>query len=71
MGTRLKVLRAERDVTQSKVARLAGLSPARYWQIENGEGSEPGPDERNAVAAALGVKVTEIQWPEREVRAAS
>lgn len=61
---RLKVLRADRDVTQTKLARAAGLSPARYWQIENGEGSEPSPDEKNAVAAALSVKVSDIAWPE-------
>lgn len=62
--SRLRVLRAEQEVTQMQVARKAGLSAARYWQIENGEGSEPSPGERNAVAAALGVKVSEIAWPE-------
>lgn len=60
----LRVLRAEQDVTQSFVARLAGLSTSRYWQIENGEGSEPRPDEKIAVAAALQVKTTDIDWPE-------
>jgi transcriptional regulator with XRE-family HTH domain len=62
----LRVLRAAEEprATQPQIARRAGLTPARYWQIENGEGLEPTADEKNAVAAALGVKVSEIQWPE-------
>lgn len=35
-ANRLKVLRAERDVTQMDLAIEAGLSASRYWQIENG-----------------------------------
>lgn len=61
---RLRVLRAEQEVTQSDVARTAGLSRSRYAQIETGEGSVPRDEERAAVAAALGVKVSEIEWPE-------
>jgi len=62
----LRVLRAQQEpkLTQSAVARRAGLSRSRYWQIEVGEGSEPSSGEREAVAAALGVKVSEIAWPE-------
>jgi transcriptional regulator with XRE-family HTH domain len=60
---RLKVLRAERDVTQHDVARKAGLSRSRYAQIEVGEGSVPREAERDAVAAALGVRVSDIEWP--------
>lgn len=62
----LRVVRAAQEpkVTQSQLARNAGLSAARYWQIENGEGSEPSIDERRAVATALGVKVSDIAWPE-------
>lgn len=59
----LRVIRAEQDVTQTKVARRAGLSASRYWQIENGEGSEPSVTEKNAVAAVLNVKVSEVAWP--------
>lgn len=69
---RLQVWRAERDITQRKLALRAGLSPSRYWQIETGEGSEPKPDERDAVAAALKVKASDIAWPAitaREVQA--
>lgn len=33
---RLKVLRAERAITQMDLALKAGLSRDRYWRIENG-----------------------------------
>lgn len=69
----LRVVRAEQEpkITQSQLARKAGLSAARYWQIENGEGSDPSPDEMNAVAAALNVKVSDIAWPNIEAARAS
>lgn len=70
----LRVLRAQQEpkVTQVQLARMAEsrlpqgqtMSPARYWQIENGEGSEPSVDEKVAVAAALGVKPSDVAWPE-------
>jgi len=64
--TLLRVLRAAHEprLTQIQLARLAGLSGARYWQIEHGEGSVPSDTERQAVAAVLGVKVSEVAWPE-------
>lgn len=64
--TRLRVLRAahEPKISQSQVARKAGLGLYRYWQIENGDGPEPSKDEKLAVATALGVKVGDIAWPE-------
>lgn len=68
---RLKVWRVEKDKTQMHIAREAGLNATRYWQIENGEGLSPTTDEQKAVAAALGVKVSEIDWPSVGVRAAS
>ena len=61
---RLKVWRADRELTQRQLALKAGLSPSRYWQIESGEGTEPDKDERVAVAAALDVKVSDIVWPD-------
>lgn len=61
--TRLQVLRAEQDATQSTIARKAGMGLTRYWQIENAEGSEPKDHERERVAAALNVKVSDIAWP--------
>jgi transcriptional regulator with XRE-family HTH domain len=60
----LRVLRAEHDITQIKLARKAGLNVTRYWQIENGEGLPPTTDERQAVATAFGVKVSGIAWPD-------
>lgn len=62
--TSLRVLRAERDATQALVARLAGLSATRYWQIENGERHPPTPKERAAIASALEIGETSIAWPE-------
>jgi transcriptional regulator with XRE-family HTH domain len=62
----LGALRAmqEKKVSQSQVAKKAGLGTFRYWQIENGEGPDITKDERDAVAAALGVKPSEIAWPD-------
>lgn len=75
----LRVLRAAQEpkLTQSQLARRAEgklprgrtMSPQRYWQIENGEGSEPDEDEKSAVAAALGVKVSDVAWPDFSQRA--
>lgn len=62
--SRLKVLRALADVTQLDVARHAGLSPKRYWEIENGYGNPASKDERDAVALALGVSQSAVAWPE-------
>lgn len=63
---RLRAIRAAKEpkVSQSQVARAAGMGLYRYWQIENGDGVEPTRDEREAVAAALGVKVSDIGWPD-------
>lgn len=36
----------------------------RYWQIENGEGPAVSDDEKNAVAAALNLRVGDIEWPD-------
>jgi transcriptional regulator with XRE-family HTH domain len=71
--TILRVLRAAREprITQSQLARRAGLSASRYWQIEHGEGSMPSAAERAAVANALGVSVDAIAWPTFEKAQAS
>ena len=62
----LRVLRViqEPKITQHELARRSGISRSRYWQIEAGYGSEPSQDEKNAVAAALGVKASDILWPD-------
>lgn len=59
----LRVLRAERDITQSQLAKKLSISHTRYWQIENAEGLAPSEDERKAIAAALSVRVDDIAWP--------
>lgn len=53
---RLRVLRAERQLTQMAVARKMRMGTYRYWQIENGY-AEPTADERTALAKVF--KVTE------------
>lgn len=67
----LRAVRAAQapKVSQIQAARKAGMGTFRYWQIENGEGPEPTNDERAAVAAVFGVRVSEIAWPHLEVRA--
>lgn len=68
---RLKVWRVEKDKTQHQIARLTGMNQTRYWQIENGEGQPPTKDEQAAVAVALGVKASDIAWPDLERARAS
>lgn len=69
----LRVLRVQQEpkVTQSQLARKAGLGHFRYWQIENGEGPDPSADEQTAVATALGVKVADIAWPTTDAHVVS
>jgi DNA-binding XRE family transcriptional regulator len=49
---RLKVLRAERDLTQEALAAAVGLDADRYWRIER-EKIAPTPDERRRIIAHL------------------
>jgi len=67
LPNRLPVLRAERNVKQTDVAAAAGISPNRYWRIENGA-SEATDDERVMLAKVLGVTQSDI-WPNRPVEA--
>lgn len=60
---RLRVVRAERRVTQLQLAQKAGLSGARYWQIENEEGPVVRPEERAAIAKALRLDEGDL-WPQ-------
>lgn len=64
--TLLRVIRAahEPKLTQNVLAKAAGLSTSRFWQIEHGEGLPPRPYECKAIARVLGVRVDEIAWPE-------
>lgn len=47
------------------------FSPARYWQIENGYRTPPTADEKKAVATVLGVRVSDIDWPQVQKAMAS
>lgn len=58
---RLRVLRAERDISQLDLARQLGWSPARLWRIEHGD-REATPGERQALADFFGTTVDAI-WP--------
>jgi transcriptional regulator with XRE-family HTH domain len=60
VANRLFLLRAERRLTQSDVARRLGYpTKFRYWQIEN-ELTAPTPKERKKLARVFGVEETEI-----------
>jgi DNA-binding XRE family transcriptional regulator len=52
-------------MSQGKLARKLGVHRLRYWAIENGE-LEPSRDEQEAIAAAFGVRVSDIAWPDAQ-----
>ncbi len=58
VNTRLRVLRAERGLSQMDTAIKAGLALNRYWRIENGY-SEATAEEKAALAKAFGVPVND------------
>lgn len=71
-ANRLTVLRAERRAadggwTQTLVARAAGISPNRYWRIENRE-SVPTAEEKDRLSEVFGVSKAQI-FPKRKVAA--
>ncbi|MFZ5852286.1 MAG: helix-turn-helix transcriptional regulator [Actinomycetota bacterium] len=55
----LKKFRLQAVLTQAEVARAAGLAVASYNRIENGK-AVPRPSTMRAIAAALGVQVTDL-----------
>jgi transcriptional regulator with XRE-family HTH domain len=63
---RLKVIRAERRLTQFKLALLSGITQSRLSYFENSL-LMPTDDEKKKLAGALGMGVEEI-FPEEEVR---
>lgn len=69
-GRRLRELREERGLSLGEVARKAGTDKAWYSRIERGEvgARGPGDDMKMAIAAALGVQVSDI-WSYPEVKA--
>lgn len=56
---KLKVLRAEKDLTQSNLAELCGLSRATIISIEKNR-AVPKPTTKNKIATALGINVKKI-----------
>ena len=56
---RLRVLRAERDVTQMEIAKRTGIQAMRYWKIEKGY-LEPTADECKSLAKVLKCKVDDL-----------
>jgi len=58
---KLRVLRAERRISQLRVAIGAGLGTTRFWAIENGY-AQPTAAERAAIARTLNVSESEA-WP--------
>lgn len=65
---RLRVLRAERDVTQMDLALKAGMGLTRYWKIETGY-IEPSETERARLAKALRVDESDLGFPLQAARA--
>lgn len=58
---RLRVIRAERRVTQLALATSTRMNPTRIWKIENGY-AIPNAKERRAIAVVLGSSECDI-WP--------
>ena len=58
-SNRLRVLRAEREITQYDLAIAAGIGMARYWRIEK-EYLTPTDAELEALATALGVSIPDL-----------
>jgi len=59
VSRRLKVLRADKDITQRDVARKANMPLLRYWEIENGY-REPDDSEKARIAGVLGATADEV-----------
>lgn len=59
---KLKVARAEKDLTQWDLALKAGVSQAKVSLIERGH-IVPSDDDRQRMAAALGLEADQIDWP--------
>jgi transcriptional regulator with XRE-family HTH domain len=69
-NNKLRVLRAERRVTQRDVAKKTGLGETRYWRIENGY-EQPTDTERAKLAKALRVEESALGFDQVMESAAS
>jgi len=63
LGTRLRVTRAQRDVSQAELARAVGVSRQTISSIETGQYC-PSTVLALRLADALGVQFTELFWLE-------
>lgn len=63
---RLRVWRAERNITQMRLAMKVKMQPARLSHIENGH-VEPSENERVALARALSAPLHEVFPPSEAV----
>ena len=63
---RLRVLRAERQLSQLDTALSAGIGQTRYWKIEN-DYTKPTGEERDGLTRVFDVPVDEI-FPNVELR---
>ena len=61
---RLRVLRAELELTQHELSKRCGLHRTRVAQIETAQGARPRDEEKLAIAIALRVHVNAIAWPD-------
>jgi transcriptional regulator with XRE-family HTH domain len=59
LGSRLRQLRAARNLSQETLARRAGINRSFYSRIENGAQS-PTVDKLHDIAAALHVHIAEL-----------
>ena len=62
MGNRLRVIRAEKKVTQFKLSVATGIIQSRLSLMEN-DLINPGPEEKQVISNVLGVRPEEI-WTE-------
>lgn len=69
MRNRLRVVRAERRISQLRTALAAGLDPTRFWRIEN-DLVEPSDAEKEAIARVLGAHIG-VLWPGQPQQASS
>ena len=70
---RLAAVRADQPdgkISQRDVAWRAGISLDRYWRIENGY-ERPTPEEKERIAAVLGVGVRSLAFADTLARRAS
>ncbi|MGM3412084.1 helix-turn-helix domain-containing protein [Ralstonia holmesii] len=58
LGTKLKVLRTEKELTLEKLAEMAGMSKSYLWELENRESQRPSAEKLTQLADALGVSAS-------------